>query len=142
MKLGSSLLAIAAAALLAGVASLSQVSSANAATTPVSHSSYALNRAADTPQKIAAAPDISNFFTFQQTGFGGFSATGQCIQGAVYSADFDPVASVHNNCEYHIYLQYSNMPAFCINPHSSRSDIGSQYRNPISIQVGPATTDC
>jgi hypothetical protein len=142
VKLRSSLLGIAAAALLAAAASLSQMSSASAAVTPAPHVSHVLSSATGTPQGTAS-PDISNFYTYTETDFGGTQFPAACIQGQVYQAHgTDPVASVINNCEYHIYLQYNNMPAFCINPYSDRTDIGSQYRDPVSIQVGPGTSKC
>jgi hypothetical protein len=140
MKLRSSLLGIAATALLAAAASLSQMSSVSAAITPASHVSHVLNSATGTP-KDTASPDISNFYTYTETGFGGTAFFGQCLQGEIYNAA-DPVASVINNCEYHIYLQYSDGSSFCINPHSDRTDIGSRYRDPVTIQVGPGTSSC
>jgi hypothetical protein len=142
VKLRSSLPGIAAAVLLAAAASVSQMSSASAAITPASHFSHVLGSATGTP-KDTDSPDISNLYTYTETNFEGTQFPAACIQGAVYAADgTDPVASVINNCEYHIYLQYNNMPAFCINPHSHRTDIGSAYRNPVSIQVGPGTSSC
>ena len=142
MKLRSSLLGITAAALLAAAASLSQMSSASAAVTPAPHGSYVLSSATGTPQGTAPAAS-SNLYTYTQTNFGGTQFPAACVKGAVYQAvGTDPVASVKNNCEYHIYLQYNNMPAFCINPHSDRKDIGSQYRDPVSLQVGPGTGSC
>lgn len=140
MKLRSSLLGIAAAALLAAAASLSQMSSASAAITPASHVSHVLSSVTGTP-KDTASPDISNFYIYTQTNFGGTQHFAACIQGEIYGA-FDPVASVINNCEYHIYLQYSDGSSFCINPHSNRTDIGSRYRDPVTIQVGPGTSSC
>jgi hypothetical protein len=141
VKIRSSLLGIAAAALLAAAATLSQMGGASAAiTTPASHFSHVLTSATGTA-KHTDAPDISNFYTYTEINFGGTQFSGACIQGEVYEAA-DPVASVINNCEYHIYLQYSDAPAFCINAHSDRTDIGSQYRNPVTIQVGPGTSSC
>jgi hypothetical protein len=150
VKLRSSLLGIAAAALLTAAASLSQMSSASAEITPASHVNHVLDSATETSAsktsatgtaRGTASPDIGNFYTYTETNFGGTQFFGACLQGEVYNAA-DPVASVKNNCEYHIYLQYSNGTSFCINPHSDRSDIGSAFRNPVSIQVGPGTSDC
>ena len=140
MKLRSSLLGIAAAALLAAAASLSQMSSVSAAITPASHVSHVLSSATGTPKDTAPA-DASDFYTYTETNFGGDEHYAQCLQGKHYYAA-DPVASVINTCQYHIYLQYSDGSSFCINPLSSRTDIGAQYRYPVTIQVGPATTNC
>ena len=116
------------------------MSSASAAVTPAPHVSHVLSSATGTPQDTAS-PDISSFYIYTETNFGGDQHFAACIQGEVYGA-VDPVAFVINNCEYHIYLQYSNGSSFCINPHSDRTDIGSQYREPVSIQVGPGTSSC
>ena len=131
MKLRSSLLGITAAALLAAAASLSRMSSASAAVTPAPHVSHVLSSATGTPKTRLRRTSV--IFTYIRIA--------ACIQGEVYGA-VDPVASVINNCEYHIYLQYSDGSSFCINPHSDRTDIGSRYREPVSIQVGPGTSSC
>jgi len=140
VKLRSSLLGITAAALLAAAASLSQMSSASAAVTPASHVSHVLSSATGTPKDTAPA-DTSVFYTFTETNFGGNESYAQCVQDKRYYAN-DPVASVINTCQYHIYLQYSDGSSFCINPLSSRTDIGSRYRDPVTIQVGPGTSNC
>jgi hypothetical protein len=142
VNLRSSLLGITAAALLAAAASLSQMSSASAAITPASHVSHVLSSATGTPKDTAPA-DTSDFYTYTETNFGGTQFPAACIKGKVYFANgTDPVASVINSCEYHIYLQYSDGSSFCINPLSYRTDIGSQYRYPVTIQVGPGTSNC
>jgi hypothetical protein len=140
VKLRSSLLGIAAAALLAAAASLSQMSSASAAITPASHVSHVLSSATGTPKDTAPA-DTSDFYTYAEANFEGNEHYAACTKGKSYNA-VDPVASVLNNCEYHIYLQYSDGSSFCISPFSSRTDIGSQYRYPATIQVGPGTSNC
>jgi hypothetical protein len=140
VKLRSSLLGIAAAALLAAAASLSQMSSASAAITPASHVSHVLSSATGTPKDTAPA-DTSDFYTFTETNFGGNESYAQCLQGKSYYTN-GLVASVINTCQYHIYLQYSDGSSFCINPLSSRTDIGSRYRDPVTIQVGPGTSNC
>jgi hypothetical protein len=116
------------------------MSNASAAITPASHVSHILSSVTGNP-KDTDSPDISNFYIFTETDFGGTPSYGQCLQGEIYGAA-DPVASVINNCEYHIYLQYSDQPAFCINPDSERTDIGTMYRDPVTIQVGPGTSKC
>lgn len=85
---------------------------------------------------------MNNFITYTETNEGGTKTTYACYQGDDYTVIIVPVASATNNCEYHVYLQYSDGSSFCIDPDSTRTDIGSAYRNPVSVQIGPGEGDC
>ncbi len=86
-------------------------------------------------------PDVNNALTYMQVDFGGSGIPAPCDAGVNYDWNaLDPVKSAVNNCEYPVLLQWpdSNPPAFCIDPHSSRSNIGSTYWYPSVVTI---TTD-
>jgi hypothetical protein len=91
---------------------------------------------------IGPRPDVNNFITYTETNEGGTRTPYGCYQNDVYPVAPVPVASAVNNCEYHVYLQYSNGTSFCINADSTRTDIGSAYRNPVTVQIGPGEGAC
>lgn len=89
--------------------------------------------------------DISEVLTFTESDYNGSLDDYKCTDNASYKPQSGiPVASVENNCEYHIYLQYADgVPSpFCIDAHSDRSNIGSQYQFPVRIKIGPGLGAC
>ncbi len=67
-----------------------------------------------------------------------------CDAGAVYSlnASLEPVVGVDNNCEYRIYLQYTDGSSYCIDPHYDKTYIGPAWQYPAALKIGESTDDC
>jgi hypothetical protein len=87
--------------------------------------------------------EVNNLNTFLNTGYANQDGFFNCDKGAVYPTPGLVVRSLHNNCEYHIYLQYpGGVHPFCVDHNSSRSNIGTEYQQPSSIQIGPGTSAC
>jgi hypothetical protein len=96
-------------------------------------------------QGTSASPRVNNFITYQQWDRKGQGYSGQCIAGGTAPADFNPVKSVQNNCEYPIWLQENAGGAggwsYCISP-GPKDKIKSTYWYPASIYVGKTAGKC
>jgi hypothetical protein len=143
MRLRAPIMYAAASVALAGLG-LAGPAAASAAAAPTSGSAY-LHALASAHQGTTASPDISNFYIFPEINEGGTPHYGVCDAGQEYDAA-DPVKSAVNNCEYPIWLQQVKDGvtgwSYCIDPHSTRNNIGSKYWNPATIYVGKTTGAC
>jgi hypothetical protein len=140
MRLRAPIIYAAAAVALAGLGLAAPAAAGAAATATPGSAHYQVLPG------TSASPDVANFITYQQWDRKGHGYPGECLAGGVAAADFNPVKSVQNNCEYPIWLQQnfggSGGWSYCINPHSPKDKIKSMYWDPASIYIGKTTGKC
>jgi hypothetical protein len=91
-----------------------------------------------------SAPSTDGFLiTYSSINFNNMNDAFSCIQGFVDATPGLVVKSLENLCGDHIYLQYpGGVHPFCVSANSTRSNIGTEYQQPTSIQIGPGTSAC